>query len=134
MSSPVSHQQLAMFMTPREIASKAEFSDSHFYGGMRQMSDVKNYENKASGLDEAIKKEGVKQPLHIFHQSQAEGGKMEVVDGHHRFVAAMQHHPDRLLPVAHGDDADIKNRTFPKAAKDNDWADKKGVGLVNWDD
>jgi len=134
MSAPVSYQQLAMFMTPRELHAKAKFSDADFFGGMRQMTDVKNYENKASGLDEAIKREGVQKPLHIHLQDQSEGGHMEVVDGHHRFVAALQHHPDRLLPVVYSTDESLQKGIFNKAATDNDWADKKGVGLVNWDE
>jgi hypothetical protein len=134
--SVVSAQQLAMFMTPREIASTHELSDSHHYGGVRQMMDVKQRENELSGLDKAIQEQPIQKPFHIFHQSQSEGGKSELVDGHHRLVAGLKYRPDDLVPVRHADDADVKRRfPFGKPSSDNDWADRKGVALdeSKWD-
>jgi hypothetical protein len=135
MSSSVSAQQLAMFMTPKEIAAKTELSDSHFYGGVRQMTDVKQRENELTGLDKEIKDKGIQKPLNIFHQSQAEGGKQELVDGHHRLVAGLKHRPDDLVPVQHMDDSDIGKKSQSKAPSDSNWAERKKVNLVDmgWD-
>ena len=135
MSSSVSAQQLAMFMTPKEIAAKAELSDSHFYGGVRQMTDVKQRENELTGLDKEIKDKGIQKPLNIFHQSQAEGGKQELVDGHHRLVAGLKHRPDDLVPVQHMDDSDLGKKSQLKAPSDSNWAERKKVNLVDmgWD-
>ena len=131
MSSSVSAQQLAMFMTPKEIAAKTELSDSHFYGGVRQMTDVKQRENELTGLDKDIKDKGIQKPLNIFHQSQAEGGKQELVDGHHRLVAGLKHRPDDLVPVQHMDDSDLAKKTGPRAPSDSNWAERKKVNLVD---
>jgi hypothetical protein len=135
MSSSVSAQQLAMFMTPKEIAAKTELSDSHFYGGVRQMTDVKQRENELTGLDKDIKDKGIQKPLNIFHQSQAEGGKQELVDGHHRLVAGLKHRPDDLVPVQHMDDSDLGKKSQLKAPSDSNWAERKKVNLVDmgWD-
>jgi hypothetical protein len=129
MSSSVSAQQLAMFMTPKEIAAKTELSDSHFYGGVRQMTDVKQRENELTGLDKDIKDKGIQKPLNIFHQSQAEGGKQELVDGHHRLVAGLKHRPDDLVPVQHMDDSDLGLGS--RAPSDSNWAERKKVNLVD---
>lgn len=136
MSSSVSAKQLAMFMTPKEIAATHELSDSHYYGGVRQMTDVKQRENELSGLDQAIKDKPIQKPFHIFHQSQSEGGKSELVDGHHRLVAGLKYRPDELVPVVHADDSDVgRRKPFGKPSSDNDWADRKGVALDDskWD-
>lgn len=136
MSSAVSAQQLSMFMTPKEIASTHELSDSHYYGGVRQMTDVKQRENELSGLDKAIQEKPIQKPFHIFHQPQDEGGKSELVDGHHRLVAGLKHRPDELVPVIHADMSDVKKRKpFGKPSSDNDWAERKGVALSEskWD-
>jgi hypothetical protein len=129
MSSSVSAQQLAMFMTPKEIASKVELGDSHFYGGVRQMTDVKQRENELTGLDKEIKDKGIQKPLNIFHQSQAEGGKQELVDGHHRLVAGLKHRPDDFVPVQHMDDSDLGLGS--RAPSDSNWAERKKVNLVD---
>lgn len=124
-----------MFMTPREIATHAQLSDSHFYGGVRQMTDVKQRENELTGLDTRIKNEGIQKPLSLYHTSQSEGGHTELVDGHHRLVAGLKHHPDSLVPVLHSDDSDLKRKTLAKAPSDSNWAEKQKKNLVDmgWD-
>jgi hypothetical protein len=135
MSSAVSAKQLAMFMTPKEIASTHHLSDSDYYGGVRQMTDVKQRENELTGLDKEVKEKGIQKPLNIFHQSQAEGGQQELVDGHHRLVAGLKHRPNDLVPVQHFDDADVKSKKVPKSPSDSNWAENKGVNLdeSKWD-
>ena len=123
----LSSTQLAMFMTPHEI-SDLRLSDAVAMGGRDKMTRVKQIENERSGLDEAIKKEGVQKPVHIYHTSQKEGGHVELVDGHHRFVAAMKHHPDRLIPVYHSDDSDMLSSHMAPLS-DNDWAIRKRVDV-----
>lgn len=134
MSSSVSAQQLAMFMTPKEIVTNHQLSDSHFYGGVRQMTDIKQRENELTGLDKAIKEQGVQKPVHLYHTSQSEGGHTELVDGHHRLVAALKHRPNELIPVLHSGDEDLGK---PKVYKqsDSNWAENKKVNLVDmgWD-
>ena len=92
------------------------------------MARVKQIENERSGLDEAIRKEGVQKPINIYHTSQAEGGHVEMTDGHHRLIAALKHHPDRLIPVVHHDDSDLLHSTF-NVPSDSDWAIRKRVDI-----
>lgn len=99
------------------------------------MTDVKQRENELTGLDQKVKNEGIQKPLNLFHQSKAEGGKQELVDGHHRLVAGLKHRPNDLVPVQHSDDADIKKKTLARSPSDSNWAEKKNVNLVDmgWD-
>ena len=127
----VSHQQLAMFMTPKEIAG-LHLTDATAMGGYGKMARVKQIENERSGLDEAIKKEGVQKPVNVYHTSQAEGGHVEMTDGHHRLIAALKHHPDRLLPVVHHSDEDLGKGTF-YSPSNNDWAIRKRVDIKEKD-
>ena len=127
-ASNLSAKQLAMFMTPEEIVKNTKQTDADYYGGWNQMRDIKQRENESSGLDAAIKEHGVQKPLHLYHTSQAEGGHVEMTDGHHRLIAALKHHPDRLLPVYHSDDNDMLGGHI-KGLSDNDWAIRKRVNL-----
>ena len=127
----VSARQLEMFMTPHEL-TKLHLTDATAMGGFDRMARVKQIENERSGLDEAIKKEGVQKPVNIYHTSQKEGGHIEMTDGHHRLIAALKHHPDRLIPVQHHDDTNLFASTFSMPS-DNDWAIRKRVDVKEED-
>ena len=127
----VSARQLEMFMTPHEL-TKLHLTDATAMGGYDRMARVKQIENERSGLDEAIKKEGVQKPVNIYHTSQAEGGQVEMTDGHHRLVAALKHHPDSLIPVVHHSDEDLGKGTF-YSPSNNDWAIRKRVAVKEED-
>lgn len=134
MTSPVSHEQLAMFMTPREIQKRAVSTDAPYYGGERQMRDIKNRENELTGLDESVKQHGVQKPVNLFHNSKEDGGQLEFTDGNHRLTAALKHRPDDLIPVNHMDKSDW-GKGKKNSPADNDWHIRKGVSLVdeeNW--
>lgn len=129
--SVVSAQQLAMFMTPREIEAKTQSTDAPFYGGVRQMRDIKGRENELTGLDESVKKEGVKKPVNLYHTSTAEGGHIELTDGNHRMTAALKHRPDDLIPVVHSDASDFRSNRHYIDPNENDWHIRKRVNLVD---
>lgn len=130
MSSSVSHLQLAMFMTPREIDSTTVSTDAPYYGGVRQMRDIKGRENELTGLDEAIKNEGVKRPVRLYHTSPEEGGHVELTDGNHRLTAALKHRPDELIPVTHSDSSSL-GKKGNRGPSDSNWHITKGVSLLN---
>lgn len=101
MSAPLSHQQLAMWMTPEEIKSHGVHDDELDYDETpEELWDRKRYEShdwdnhgideKSSNLAEDIKKHGVKTPVTFNLNTN------KLSDGHHRVASAK---PRSLIPV-----------------------------------
>ena len=107
MSSPVSHEQLAMYMTAPEIKERyrAFPADVRQAGGEDNMWENKrnvamtgkpsNSRAEATGetLAQNIKREGIKQPVIL--------GKDNILSGHHRVAAAEAVDPKMPIPVWH---------------------------------
>ncbi|NBR26419.1 MAG: hypothetical protein EBU08_22100 [Micrococcales bacterium] len=91
----LSHEQLAMYMTPKEIKSKysvysGEYDDHEL--GDEEVWNRKRKESKRDGLYESVRKHGVEEPVQLSL------GDKTVADGHHRIAAAK---PKQLIPVTH---------------------------------
>lgn len=101
MSSANSYHQLAMYMTPRELRH-AELGDTYVTGEEdHEILRRKLRESNKSGLATRIRKEGVKKPIHLFHEND---GTSTITDGHHRLAVAQTMRPDTLIPVEHHDE------------------------------
>ena len=103
LSSGQFHEQLPMFMTAHEI-DKHEKGDRGLFAHSDESDATlharKFDEAKQSGLASNLSKEGVKEPLTIWHD--ADGSKT-LTDGHHRLAVMLQHNPHQFLPVQHED-------------------------------
>jgi hypothetical protein len=117
-SNNLSHEQLAMFMTPREINSRYRPNPYDFDEHEEIPAEVmhrKLHESKKMTTDgdhsrlpdtrfvkdslyTSIKREGVKQPVELNPHLN------DIIDGHHRIAAAMHHAPDDYIPVTYGRD------------------------------
>lgn len=95
----LSHRQLAMFMTAREL-HKLPMMDEPGYHSKQQMIKEKLAESKHSGLHASIEKNGVKQPVAVFNDDEGQ----YLWDGHHRVVSAKKINPNMILPVVHYDE------------------------------
>ena len=96
----LSHQQLAMYMTPREL-SRHEMGDAHFTGEKpHEIMQRKLQEATKSGLADKIRSQGVQEPVHLYHN---ENGSSTLTDGHHRLAVAQTMGKNTLIPVEHHD-------------------------------
>lgn len=100
MSAPVSHNQLAMYMTAHEL-SQHTMGDNVFAGESKEdVMERKLGEAKRSGLASAIKFAGVQEPVHLYHEAD---NTATLTDGHHRLAVAQSMGKNTLLPVEHHD-------------------------------
>jgi len=94
-SDNLSHEQLAMFMTPRQIKSKYDVYHGEYEEGEtnpKQLYSRKRKDAKYSGLYQSVQKHGVEQPVELSL------GDRTVLDGHHRIASAKS---KSLIPVTH---------------------------------
>ena len=112
MTSPISYEQLSMFMKPGEIIDKHAI---HYYENTRAEKDMPEHEatdatwsrklreSKKSGLFKDVKARGVQKPVEIMHgdYDYPEG---YVYEGHHRIAAANATRPNDFIPVTHHED------------------------------
>jgi hypothetical protein len=94
-------QQLAMFMTPREILKDYSPGDASAYGSegamwarTRARADEEDDVPHGS-LTNNIRANGVTEPIELTHSPRT------MADGHHRMSVARDVAPDRLVPVIH---------------------------------
>jgi hypothetical protein len=101
MTSPVSYQQLAMYLPAKEIAGYS-MMDAHRGESNQEVLARKLASAKADtwedskGMHESIKKIGVQNPVDIIHDPKH--GPM-LGEGHHRIASAMDANPNMLIPV-----------------------------------
>jgi ParB-like nuclease domain len=96
-------EQLPMFMTAKELG-KTHMGDLIFHeGGSRSLLNKKYKQSEASGLASDIQKNGIQQPVSIFHD---DNGNKTLIDGHHRLSVAKKMGPNTLIPVQHLDKND----------------------------
>jgi hypothetical protein len=101
MSNPVSHEQLAMYMTPREL-SRHELGDTYLTGEEpHEIMQRKLHEATKSGLADKIRSQGVQDPVHLYHNV---NGTSTLTDGHHRLAVAQTMGKNTLIPVEHHDE------------------------------
>ena len=112
MSAPLSHQQLAMFLTPKEIQSRGvspheKSAENYNWHEERQESDEELWTRKFEEAHEwdthgtkkpydlatDIAKHGVKKPVKLSTKSGY------VTNGYHRVAAAATYRPKDLIPV-----------------------------------
>jgi len=87
-------------MTAGELG-KHEMGDLVFHeGGPRSLMNKKYREAQASGLADKIQQQGVKEPVHLWHNT---NGTKTLIDGHHRLAVAQRLGKNTLLPVEHHD-------------------------------
>lgn len=132
----VSSQQLAMFLTPHEVANlrAGDFGDTPVSDGssMRRRMAIRHmreeggspYRGDLPGVgpyvdrikESVAKSGGINEPIHIWHGPQGP----TLLDGHHRAVVAME--TDRLVPAVHhdGERTDAADSAFlgPTAEKE----------------
>jgi hypothetical protein len=106
----LSHEQLKMFMTPKEIryryeAQPEEYEDhelSHEEVMYRKLHESKKIKQTGGlpdrqfvkdSLYHSVKKEGVKTPIQLNPKQNT------IYDGHHRLAAATHLAPNNLIPV-----------------------------------
>ena len=110
-SDNLSHQQLAMFMTAKDLR-KMHLSDvqSHIWnrgGGLdykktaKAVMSRKVRESKKSGLYDSIKEKGVQEPVVIGETYVP--GRTDVIEGHHRIASQMSIDPKGLIPVRYSE-------------------------------
>ena len=125
-SSNLSSQQLAMFMTAKEIkegvnasfdrggrnldelwSNKLRESKS---GAIRNARYVPTRKRKGNTLYESIQEHGVREPVELMHRKHPiernHPGEdippgMHLAEGHHRVAAAYDIDPNMLIPVIH---------------------------------
>ena len=105
MTSPLSHQQLAMYMTADELRKVAHNS----YGKegaerilKEKLSEAKNEtdEGWGHGLYEDIKHSGeIYEPVILRHSRGEE--HPDIFEGHHRIAVANALNPKMIVPVEH---------------------------------
>ena len=116
MSAPLSHRQLAMYMTAKEL-KEGVTSSADPHRGLDNLWAYKLEESKTGAIRNArytptrnrgtnnlyssIKEKGVQRPVEIQHNK---GDKhtpkgMSIVEGHHRVAAAYDINPHMLVPV-----------------------------------
>ena len=96
----LSHQQLAMYMTPREL-SRHEMGDAYLTSEEpHEIMQRKLQEATKSGLADKIRSQGVQEPVHLYHN---ENGSSTLTDGHHRLAVAQTMGKNTLIPVEHHD-------------------------------
>ena len=101
MSNSVSHEQLAMYMTAREL-SRHELGDTYLTGEEpHEIMQRKLHEATKSGLADKIRSQGVQDPVHLYHNV---NGTSTLTDGHHRLAVAQTMGKDTLIPVEHHDE------------------------------
>ena len=101
MSNPVSHEQLAMYMTPREL-SRHELGDTYLTGEEpHEIMQRKLHEATKSGLADKIRSQGVQDPVHLYHNV---NGTSTLTDGHHRLAVSQTMGKNTLIPVEHHDE------------------------------
>lgn len=95
----LSHEQLAMFMFPKDIKKsygihKDELSDTR--ETKKQLYSRKLKEANRSGLtNKIVTRGGVKDPVFLSSSDKT------IADGHHRIAVASKHFPYNLVPVHH---------------------------------
>lgn len=119
--NPVSHQQLAMFMTAKEIKGAVnQSSDPHLTmehlwdykldeaktGAIRNSRYKPTRKRKGASFYESIQREGVKKPVEMTHITKEHASKYfpegsALIEGHHRVAAAHDINPNMLIPVTH---------------------------------
>ena len=92
----LSHRQLAMYMTAREIHD-LPMGDEPGYHSKEQLIKEKLEESKQAGLHNQIKEQGVRTPVAIHNDDDGQ----YLWDGHHRVVSANKINPNMLIPVEH---------------------------------
>ncbi len=111
MSASPQFLQLDMWKPASELYHDMRHGDVSSYGTTGRMWKAKKEENDAMtagtplkdsmgevGIDiEDVRKNGIKTPVDVHHYS---AGPM-LVDGHHRVSAAIDIHPDYMVPVSH---------------------------------
>jgi hypothetical protein len=97
-ASPQFHQ-LDIWKPARELVheTKPGDYDPNRHANEHDMWEDKRLNNQDTGLDKAVAKEGVKEPVMIFHGNT----HTTLEDGHHRAIAAYDHSPDTLVQVQH---------------------------------
>jgi hypothetical protein len=105
MTSSASYEQLAMFMTPKEIKSthdvyNGEYEEDEYEA--HQLYARKRREAKKSGLFKKVRKEGVQTPVQLSSADKT------VADGHHRIASERD---NRLMPVEHLEPEEIHWRS-----------------------
>jgi hypothetical protein len=116
--------QLSMFMSAREIMSnydplegdrrtadngryafqaprEAKETDTQLWG--RKLDESKHRSSPVvSSLHETVARNGpVASPVHLTFEGYGSRGKDYIAGGHHRIAAALDTHPDALMPVIH---------------------------------
>lgn len=105
LSSGQFHEQLPMFMTAHEIDQHKK-GDFEYGGVLHNDANIEDFharklaEAHSSGLASSIAKEGIKEPLTLWH---AQDGSKTVTDGQHRLAVMLDKDPHQLLPVSHED-------------------------------
>ena len=98
MSAPLSHRQLAMYMTAKELHD-LPMMDVPEYGSKKQLVKEKLWDSLATGLHSSIKRKGVQEPVTVLNDDDGQ----YLYDGHHRVVSAHNINPNMLIPVEHID-------------------------------
>jgi hypothetical protein len=91
----LSYEQLAMFMTPKEIKSKYDVSEGEYSDDEHEPDQLyarKRREAKKSGLFKKVRKEGVQIPVQLSSADKT------IADGYHRVASERD---NRLMPVEH---------------------------------
>jgi hypothetical protein len=100
----VSHEQLAMFMTPKQIKSKYDVYHGEYEEGeqsAKQLYSRKRKESKHTNLFRSVQERGVQEPVELSL------GDRTVLDGHHRIAAAKS---KSLIPVTHLEPHEVRWR------------------------
>lgn len=109
----------------KKNAESAEWADQSTYNSRRHTGDMETWVDhpkaqspdtpKHSTMVESIIHQGVLSPIRLAANQIGSQGKQSIVGGHHRFAVALNHAPDRLVPVLHHEDIhDAKaDRTYP---------------------
>lgn len=104
--------QLRMFAPAHEIkaaidAGNLHTGDDELETGkvpMSQMWRIKRREAQWEGTHKSVQEEGVKTPLHIFHDPEGEEQGSWLWDGHHRLISAYDKDPNAEIPLKYNDE------------------------------
>jgi len=106
MSAPLSHQQLSMFMTAKDL-SNLRWGDQRKDETKEQVIQRKLEESKTGNwstskhLYKSIKRSGVKRPVEVIVGKHPKTGAPihDLGEGHHRVASALDINPNMLIPV-----------------------------------